>query len=133
MTYSIHGLHHVTLRVHDLARSQHFYERVLGLTLDQDFEDKLRFRLGPGTRLVLKPPLPGTPQDDRFSERRIGLDHLSLEVEPEDLTRLLAAFWEAGIATEGINRDPTGPRVLSFRDPDNIAWEFFAESAAPRV
>jgi hypothetical protein len=52
----------------------------LGLTVDQDFpEEKLRFRLGgTATRLVLVPPLAGTPAGDRFTEQRIGLDHVAI-------------------------------------------------------
>jgi catechol 2,3-dioxygenase-like lactoylglutathione lyase family enzyme len=58
-----HQFHHITLRVADLDRSRAFYHGVLGLTLDQDCPgEKLRFRLdGTTTRLVLVPPLPGTP------------------------------------------------------------------------
>jgi len=74
--------HHITLRVGDLGRARGFYEGVLGLTVDQDFPgEKLRLRLGgTTTRLVLVPPLPGTPAGDEFTERRIGLDHLAIGV-----------------------------------------------------
>lgn len=68
------GIHHITLNVTDLARSRAFYEGILGLEVDQDLPGiKLRLRIG-AARLVLCPPLPGTPPGDRFSERRIGLD-----------------------------------------------------------
>ena len=74
--------HHITLRVTDLRRARAFYEGVLGLTVDQDFPDeKLRLRLnGTTTRLVLRPPLPGTPISDRFAKQRIGLDHVAIGV-----------------------------------------------------
>jgi catechol-2,3-dioxygenase len=90
------GFHHVTLNVTDLSRAHTFYEGVLGLKVDQDFPgEKLRLRIGETDRLVLRPPLPGTPSGDRFSEQRIGLDHLAIGVsslqELERLARSCAA------------------------------------------
>lgn len=104
---------------------------MLGLEIDQDFPPepdypgKLRFRLPDGTRIVLVPPLPGTADDDRFSEHRIGLDHISLSLRDEDLDRLVDRLREHGVATEGVQRDAEGPRLVAFRDPDNIPWECF--------
>ena len=126
----IDGVHHLTLRVTDLERSRSFYAGVLGFVADQDFPgEKLRFRIGPYTRLVLLPPLAGTPTEDRFTERRIGLDHISLGVPGlAELERLVQVLRGAGVRTEGIRTDPAGPGVVSFRDPDGIAWEFFAQA-----
>jgi glyoxylase I family protein len=133
MGFTFAGVHHITLRVTDLARSRRFYEGVLGLTVDQDFPaepgyvGKLRLRLPDGTRIVLVPSLPGTPEADRFSEYRIGLDHISLGLPGAELERLVAVLREAGIATRGIQRDAMGPGLVCFRDPDNIAWECFQD------
>lgn len=137
MGFDIPGVHHVTFNVTDLDRARDFYEGVLGLEKDQDFEGyKLRFKLGPYTQLVLVNPLPGTPENDGFSEYRVGLDHISLRVpERENLARLIAALSAAGIENSGIQHDKAdpdnGPGVVCFRDPDNIAWEFF--EAAPKA
>jgi glyoxylase I family protein len=121
----IDGVHHITLRVSDLERSRSFYAGVLGLVADQDFPgEKLRFRLGAYTRLVLHPPLPGTPSEDRFSERSIGLDHLSLGVRTRDqLDRLVAVLRRSGVRTEGVRE----PGVVNFRDPDGVAWECYEQ------
>jgi catechol 2,3-dioxygenase-like lactoylglutathione lyase family enzyme len=73
------AIHHLTLRVRDLAVSARFYEDVLGVPAEK-LGDRCRLRVG-GTVVVLREPLPGTPADDRFSERRIGFDHLSFKVE----------------------------------------------------
>jgi catechol 2,3-dioxygenase-like lactoylglutathione lyase family enzyme len=99
---------------------------VLGLAADQDFPgEKLRFRLGPYTRLVLHPPLPGTPSEDRFSERRIGLDHLSLGVRTRaELERMVTVLRGSGVRTQGVRE----PGVVNFHDPDGIAWEIYEHS-----
>lgn len=131
MGFTFASVHHITLRVTDLARSRRFYQGVLGLTVDQDFppepgySGKLRVRLADGTRIVLVPPLPGTPDADRFSEYRVGLDHISVGIPGAELDRLVDALRAAGISTKGIQRDALGPGLVCFRDPDNIAWECF--------
>lgn len=61
-----------------------------------------------------------------FNERRPGLDHLAFACA----SRSELEDWEArlrvrGIANGGIVDAPYGSG-LSFRDPDNIALEFFA-------
>ena len=124
--------HHVTLRVSDLDRARTFYEGVLGLTVDQDFPgEKLRLRLGgTTTRLVLVPPLPETPAGDRFTERRIGLDHVAIGVPVGEVGRLARVLDEAGVPNSGVKADPLGPAMITFRDPDNIQWEFFEEAVS---
>jgi catechol 2,3-dioxygenase-like lactoylglutathione lyase family enzyme len=127
--FEVDGIHHLTLNVADLERSKAFYSGVLGFVPDQDFPgEKLRYRIGPYTRLVLVPPVPGTPEGDRFSEARIGLDHVSLGVRsPAVLERLVDTLRAAGVETRGIQSDALGPSLVCFRDPDNIAWEFFEQ------
>jgi glyoxylase I family protein len=125
------GFHHVTLNVTDLPRARAFYEGILGFTVDQDFPgEKLRLRFGAGraARLVLRPPLPGTPAGDQFSERRIGLDHLAIGVASRaELDAPKEALRRGGVAGD-VHHDPLGPEIVTFRDPDNFQWEFFEES-----
>ena len=123
------GFHHVTLTVTDLGRSRAFYEGVLGLTVDQDFPgEKLRLRFGADARLVLVPPLPGTPRGDRFTEYRVGLDHLAIGVTGRaELERLARRLRDAGVPAD-LHADRAGAvALLSFRDPDNIQLEFFEQ------
>jgi glyoxylase I family protein len=123
------SVHHLTLRVSDLDRSQRFYSDVVGVDVEV-LDDRLRFAIGP-TRIILRPVLDGTPPGDRFSERRIGLDHISFAVAGRDpLERLVARLQANGIGTEGIQVDEDPPaEFVAFRDPDNIQLEFFLSDA----
>jgi glyoxylase I family protein len=123
-TNEIQHVHHITLRVSDLERSRRFYSDVLGFDVEV-LEDRLRLTAGP-TRLILRSPLEGTPADDRFSERRIGLDHISFGVDDRlSLERFVERLGKHGVATVGIevNPDPK-TEFVAFRDPDDIQLEF---------
>ena len=100
------GFHHITLNVTDLSRARAFYEGILGLRVDQDFPgEKLRFRIGEHDRLVLRPLLTGIPSDDRFSEQRVGLDHLAIGVSSrKEVERLAEALRDSGVAADLHNR-----------------------------
>jgi glyoxylase I family protein len=122
-------LHHITLNVTDLDRARAFYADTLGLQIDQDFPgEKLRLRLdGTPTRLVLVPPLPDTPPGDRFTEHRVGLDHIAIGVPAAEIPRLASTLDTAGVPYD-LHADELGPAMITFRDPDNIQWEFFEET-----
>jgi glyoxylase I family protein len=120
---------HVAVTVTDLARSVEWYRRLLGSdpVLDEDtgaFHHTV-FLLGNGTLLGLH-ALPGTPEDDRFDERRVGLDHVAFGcADVAELERWKARLDDLGIPHGEIVATDYGSG-LSFRDPDNIALEFFA-------
>lgn len=120
------GIHHVTLRVTDLEASGRFYEGVLGFAVQRLAPDIALFQVGP-TLIVLRPPLPGTPAGDRFSEHRIGVDHIALAVgERRELDKVLEALRKGGVPTKGVEREPILDKdYVCFRDPDNVQWEFY--------
>jgi catechol-2,3-dioxygenase len=61
-----------------------------------------------------------------FDERRIGLDHLAFACKDRsELEKWKGRLDELGIGNGGVVDAPYGSG-LSFRDPDNIALEFFA-------
>ena len=122
------GIHHITVRVRDMDRSASFFHETFGFNVDESMSDRRRFQVGM-TRVVLKEALPGTPADDRFSEFRIGMDHISLSVATrDDLASCADALRSAGVETQGIQNVPElGAMLVAFRDLDNIQWEFFAE------
>ena len=122
----ITGIHHITLRVRNLTASTRFYEDALGLPVER-LADRCRLVVG-DTIVVLREPLPGTPADDRFSEARIGLDHLSFRIETaSELDGLSQRVRELGAEVGQPVHDPHGGGIaLAFRDPDNIQLEFYA-------
>ncbi|HJS25728.1 MAG TPA: VOC family protein [Actinomycetota bacterium] len=140
---TVTSLHHVAIRVQDPVRSRVFYERVLGLgfmeiPVGSEMTSVWKGSPSDGTLLatqagatfvILEPPLEGTPDDDRFSERRIGIDHLAFGVdERETLDELVGRLREEGVETEGVEHDPVLDKdYVAFRDPDNVQWEFYMQ------
>jgi glyoxylase I family protein len=61
-----------------------------------------------------------------FNERRVGLDHLAFAcADRAELDGWKTRLDELGIANGGVV-DASYGSGLSFRDPDNIALEFFS-------
>ncbi|MEW6475560.1 MAG: VOC family protein [Actinomycetota bacterium] len=120
---------HVALTVSDLDRSVPWYQALFGSKPVLD-EDTGPFRhvvwlLG-GQTLVGLHQFPDPVSTEAFNERRPGLDHLAFACS----NRAELEAWETqlndlGIRHGGIVDAPYGSG-LSFRDPDNIALEFFA-------
>ena len=118
---------HVALTVTDLARSVPWYERLFDAkpVLDEDTGPFRHVVWAIGSTLVGLHQFPdgGSPG---FDERRVGLDHLAFVcADRAELERWEARLGEVGINHAGIVDAHYGSG-LSFRDPDNIALEFFA-------
>jgi glyoxylase I family protein len=119
---------HVALTVSDLGVSVPWYRALIGTdpVMDEDagpFHHTV-FLMG-GTLLGLH-QFADRPTDSAFTEFRTGLDHVAFGCA----TRAELEEWQShldglGIAHGGIVDAPYGSG-LSFRDPDNIALEFFA-------
>jgi catechol 2,3-dioxygenase-like lactoylglutathione lyase family enzyme len=139
---TITNLHHVAIRVQDQDRSRRFYEDVLqlqfmelpvgegvtGIWRGNPKEGTMLATRAGDTFVILSPPLEGTSADDRFSEYRIGVDHLALGVDDRaTLEGLVERLATAGVDTAGIEMDPVlGKEYVCFRDPDNVQWEFYS-------
>ncbi|MDL1927255.1 hypothetical protein FBQ79_13470 [Anaerolineae bacterium AMX1] len=68
------------------------------------------------------------PEDDRFDENRVGLDHLCLSVASlAELERAVTILDERNVSHGEIeDLGDTGLRVVTLRDPDNIQIELSA-------
>jgi glyoxylase I family protein len=137
----ISGIHHLVLRSQDPARARRFYEDMLELKfmeLPAPAPAVSTWRGAPAagaflatqvgeTYLIIAPPLEGTTDDDRFSEYRIGVDHLAFTVrDGADLESLVGRLRSGGVETEGIERDPLlDKEYVAFRDPDNVQCEAY--------
>jgi glyoxylase I family protein len=126
-------LTHAAVTVQDLSVSVPWYQALFDAepVLDEDTDPDMHhtvFLLGNGTLLGLhqhKQPAPA----ERFSEYRVGLDHLAFGcADRAELEKWANRLDELGIA-RGRIKDATYGSGISFRDPDGIALEFFCPPA----
>ncbi len=127
------GLGHVAVTVSDLAASTAWYAKLFDArpVLDEDEESgtihHTVFALDGGMLFGLHThtdPLP----PETFDERRIGLDHVGFAITRDELDSWVSRLDELGVAHSGIKHAHYGSGI-SFRDPANIALEFFAPPA----
>jgi catechol 2,3-dioxygenase-like lactoylglutathione lyase family enzyme len=134
------AVHHVALTVTDLEASRTWYRRLLGAdpVIDEDVPGRPGHHQGfhhsifvlPGGVILALHVHPASERADRFDEVRPGLDHIGFGcADRGELERLRAHLDELGIQHGGIADDDLG-HGLSFRDPDNIALEFWAPVAS---
>ena len=138
---TLSSLHHVAIRVQDPDRSRAFYEKVLGLSFLElpvgnattgiwrgaPSEGTLLATQAGDTFVILEPPLEGTPDDDRFDERRIGVDHLAFGIDDRStLDEMVERLRAEGVETAGVEPDGVLDKdYVAIRDPDNVQWEFY--------
>jgi catechol 2,3-dioxygenase-like lactoylglutathione lyase family enzyme len=122
-------LTHVALTVRDLSVSVPWYqalfdaEPVLDEDTDPDFHHTV-YMIG-NTVIGLHQHAKPAP-DERFSEFRVGLDHLAFGcADRAELERWARRLDELGVE-HGEIKDRSYGSGVSFRDPDGIALEFFA-------
>ncbi len=126
-TPSIVGIHHVTFSVTDLDRTIAWYRDVLG------FAELRRLSIGGMDKAMLAresltltlvahgdKTVPG-----RFDERRVGLDHLSFAVADESALQDWVRHLDENHVTHSEVTQATAGHLVAFRDPDNIALEFY--------
>ena len=138
------AVHHIRLTVTDLERSKAFYTEVLGFQVamdtlppeDDEFYGILAENLqggivlmNAGTFIGLRPCDPARQEEkDVFDPFRVGLDHMSFNVESRAvLEAAMTQLEERGIAHGGVTElMPFGIALLPFKDPDGIQLEICA-------
>lgn len=127
---ALDGIHHVTLTVSDLDRSVAWYTETLGFTELQRVavNGMAKAMLTHGGLLVTLTEHGEFAEPGAFSERRTGLDHLGFAVPDRAALDAWAARLDAlGVARGEVTRGRSGD-LIAFRDPDNIALEFYTSS-----
>lgn len=130
----IAGYHHLSLTVTDVDTSTAWWTEVLG------FEVFRRFERDGMTKVVMRHPasriyfsLTGHGErapSEAFSEFRTGMDHLAFSVASRaELETWKARFEELGVEHSEIKGSVVGD-LIAFRDPDNIAFEVYADIAS---
>jgi glyoxylase I family protein len=130
------AVHHIAITVTDLAASRAWYQRLLDAdpVIDEDvpaapghhkgFHHTV-FQLSGGMILALHAH-PDSDRAHRFDELRPGLDHVGFACSDRaELARQAARLDELQIEHSEIADDALG-HGLAFRDPDNVALEFWA-------
>jgi catechol 2,3-dioxygenase-like lactoylglutathione lyase family enzyme len=122
---------HVAVTVTDLAVSEAWYTRVLGVApvLDEDTGPFRHIVYAVGNTLLGLHGFPDLVSTAPFNERRPGLDHIAFGcTSRQELEKWAARLDELGVA-HGEIVDAAYGSGLAFRDPDNIALELFAPPA----
>jgi len=126
------GIHHLTVNVRDLERSQQWYVDVLGFVALRTVEQPA-FR-----RVILSHPVggfilglnqPAAPTgNEPFDERHTaGLDHFALQVPDQTaLDGWITRLDELGVQHSEVHSAGfPGTFLITLRDPDNIQIELF--------
>ncbi len=119
---------HVALTVTDIDRSRQWYNALIGSdpVIDEDTGPFHHVVWLMGGTLVGIHAFPDLKSTEPFDERRPGLDHLAFaSASRSELEQWAGHLNSLGVTNGGIVDAPYGSG-LSFRDPDNIALEFFA-------
>ncbi len=128
------GVHHFALTVADTAKSRAFSTTYLGFNHLMDLGLKVIMSNGSIILAINPPPDPAQAlPNDRFSEHRFGLDHISFAVPSRaDIEAAASLMDQNGIPHGTINdlgEYGLPIYVMSFRDPDNIQLELTAPKA----
>ena len=125
------SISHVAVTVTDLSVSEAWYTRLFGVgpVLDEDTGPFHHVVYALGSTLLGLHGFPVLNSDEKFDERRPGLDHIAFGVgSRQELTEWAARLDALGVV-RGEILDAHYGSGLSFRDPDNIALELFAPPA----
>lgn len=131
------AFHHLSLSVTDLARSTQWYADVMGFDVVAEIEGdgfrRTRLR-SPNGDVTLALTAHDVALGESFDERRAGMDHVAFQLAAGDIEAFESRLQALGVVHSEIRSGASGNFMVTFRDPDNIQLEAFAEPlpAAPR-
>ncbi|HVC21862.1 MAG TPA: VOC family protein [Candidatus Dormibacteraeota bacterium] len=127
------GISHIGLTVRDIVASEAWYTQVLGLVRafvepHSGGDGYTVVMTRPGTALFMGLDHHPAADPTRFSELRIGLDHVALQVASRNeidewITHLDGMGVERGALFQAT--EPAPRAQVTFRDPDGIPIELF--------
>jgi catechol 2,3-dioxygenase-like lactoylglutathione lyase family enzyme len=95
-----------TLAVTDMERARRFYEGKLGLEVEAEVAETIRYSCGAGTGLAL------------FERPMEPIDRTVAAFEVDDIESEVAELRGKGVEVEGIVTLPSGVQRAFFKDPD---------------
>ncbi len=126
----INALGHVVLKVSDLARSEAFYQGILGLPVcahyNQDGEKMVFFTLGNHHDFAV---MEVGGKGEKSGEQEVGLDHVAFSIgtSMEELREAHRYLTEQGIKTTPIDHEVT--KSLYMHDPDGNGIELYIDAS----
>ncbi|MGQ0816020.1 MAG: VOC family protein [Gemmatimonadota bacterium] len=120
------GVHHVSLRITDLARAKRFYHETLGFPVVVEMPDLCLVQAG-NALIGLRAATAEMPQNDSFDPMRVGMDHFALACSDlEELKRVTAALEAEGVWNTGVKHlEAFNAHYVGFKDPDGIKLELW--------
>jgi predicted enzyme related to lactoylglutathione lyase len=98
-----------TLAVSDMGRARRFYEDKLGLTIEVEVEETVRYKCGGGTGLAL------------YERPMAAIDRTVAAFEVEDIEAEVDELRGRGVEVQGVMTLPSGLKRAYFQDPDGNA------------
>jgi catechol 2,3-dioxygenase-like lactoylglutathione lyase family enzyme len=95
-----------TLAVNDFVRARRFYEEQLGLEVEVQVAETVRYRCGGGTGLAI------------FERPMTPVDRTVAAFEVADIEAEVADLRSRGVEVEGVITPASGIRRAFFKDPD---------------
>ncbi|MEO8317843.1 MAG: VOC family protein [Bradyrhizobium sp.] len=123
---AIRAIDYTVIFVRDMTAMRHFYEHVLGLSLQRELSPNwLEYQLGGNTLALARPSL--TASDAPTPTGSASLQ-LAFKVSPADVDACADELLRQGVTLVSPPTDRAfGHRTMFFRDPDGNLLEMFAE------
>lgn len=119
------GINHITLRVNDIKRAEHFYGDILGFDLERKMGQSMSvYRIGKEDSLVIVEA--ETSYD--VTSRDYRVDHFGFFVDSrEDVDKIASFLGENGVTILSGPANRKNGRFVFVSDPDGNMIEIFNE------